>query len=132
MNEQEKREAIREVVGPLIRWAILRRYEADEDDINETIDIVADALEGAILVPVEVEHILPQVDPVGCPNGYTIADGIYNLPYPEEGVPIEEFRYEAEGLYGKPGEAWAIIVPRRKEKQDETHTYLPTLEASQE
>lgn len=90
--------------------------EQEKRELFESLGIDPALAQDAIVVSVEIEHILPGVDPVGCPNGYTIADGIFNLPYPEEGIPIEEFRYEAEGIHGQAGEAWAIIMPRRGEQ----------------
>lgn len=70
---------------------------------------IIDALsEYAVVVQCEVQHVLPGVDPLACPNGYTIIDGQFNMPYGPQ--PYGEFRYEREGIHGKEGKAVAIIL----------------------
>ena len=103
----DKREMIERALG---------RHKAKADWMSSPFPLDLSTLtDQAIVIECEVEHILPGVDPVGCPNGWTIIDGIFNLPYPVEDYPHEEFRYEKEGIHGTPGKALAIIVPLEEE-----------------
>lgn len=114
MNEKERREQIERALGPYLRegWYEVEPLNTYGYDMQKAYDALA---EHAIIVEAEVEHILPDVDPMGCPGGYTIIDGIFNLPYGPQ--PYGEFRYEREGLHGKPGKAWVIIVSLEEEEK---------------